>query len=345
MHSSASADPVPVVAAFTYGPWSLEQRHIQQILAVSPRVRATEASRLFARAVRGDTDAARALDPVLLDAEVLFTRFVPRDLLRRAPHLRWVHVGTAGVDIALKESNVLGSGVTVTCSIGMHAVPVSEFILGLVLALNKRVPAFWTEKDKRIWRRADREMPVVRGGTLGIVGYGQIGRATARLAKALRMRVVATRRSCAAPARDTDGVDLLLPSSRLRELLAESDYVVICAPLTPETERLIGEAELRFMKPTAYLVNIARGRVVDEAALVRALKEGRIAGAGLDVFEEEPLPADSPLWGLPNVIFSPHIAGGSERNPDRATDLFCRNLANYLSGQPLVNVVDPARGY
>ncbi|MDO8533003.1 MAG: D-2-hydroxyacid dehydrogenase [Dehalococcoidia bacterium] len=345
MRSSTSASPVSVVAAFTYGPWSLEARHVQQIQAISPWVRATEASQLFARAARGDTEAARALDPVLLDAEVLFTRFVPRDLLRRAPNLRWVHVGTAGVDIALKESHVLGSGVTVTCSIGMHAVPVSEFILSGVLALNKRVPAFWAEKEKRVWRRAEREMPVVQGATMGIVGYGQIGRATARLAKAFRMRVVATKRSCTAPMRDADGADLLLPPSHLRELLAESDYVVICAPLTPETERLIGEAELRAMKPTACLVNIARGRVVDEAALVRALREGRIAGAVLDVFEDEPLPADSPLWDMPNVIFSPHIAGGSERNPDRATDLFCRNLANYLSGQPLVNVVDPARGY
>ncbi|MBI4307787.1 MAG: D-2-hydroxyacid dehydrogenase [Chloroflexi bacterium] len=342
---SSSGLPVATVAAFTYGPWSLEERHIRQIATVSPRLQVVEASRLIAADARGDADASRDLDRILANAEVLFTRFLPRNVLGRAPRLRWAHLAAAGVDIMVQGSGLLASPVAVTCSRGIHAIPVSEFILSAVLMFAKNTPAFWAEKEKRLWRRTEREIPVVEGKTLGVVGFGEIGRATARLARTLRMRVVATRRSCATPREGVDGADLLLPPAQLHELLRQSDYVALCVPLTPETERLIGEAELRAMKPTAYLVNIARGRVVDEAALVAALKEKRIAGAALDVFETEPLPAGSALWSLPNVIFSPHAAGGSERYCDRATDAFCQNLARYLAGQPLANVVDPALRY
>ena len=136
-----------------------------------------------------------------------------------------------------------------------------------------------------------------------------------------------------------------LPPSELPYLLGESDYVIVAVPLTDESRRMIGETELRLMKPTAVLVNIARGAVIDEAALIRALKEGWIAGAALDVFEQEPLPAESEIWKLPNVLLTPHISGGTPRYMDRAVDLFCDNLRRYLAGQPLRNVVDPERGY
>jgi phosphoglycerate dehydrogenase-like enzyme len=179
---------------------------------------------------------------------------------------------------------------------------------------------------------------------VGIVGLGHIGREVARLAKAFGMRVLATRRS-ARKSRRAKYVDHLFSPDKLRDLLSESDYVVLTLALTPETRGIIGEAELRSMKPTAYLINVARGGLVDEAALVRALEEQRIAGAGLDVFTTEPLPQDSPLWGFENVIISPHIAGGMEDYVARATAVFCENLRRYLGGRRLINVVDKGKGY
>jgi len=179
---------------------------------------------------------------------------------------------------------------------------------------------------------------------VGIVGMGHIGEEVARLARAFGCRIVATRRSVTAPTSDQHA-DELLPPSGLPRLLETSDYVVLAVPLTPETRGMIGAAELGMMPPHAVLVNIARGGVVDEAALVDALREHRIAGAALDVFEREPLPAESPLWDLDNVIVSPHISGGTEIYNQRAVDIFADNLRRFLAGEPLHNVVDPARGY
>jgi phosphoglycerate dehydrogenase-like enzyme len=198
--------------------------------------------------------------------------------------------------------------------------------------------------------------PEVRGQTMGIVGYGSIGREVGRLARAFGMRVLATKRRAEErrgtgyelPALgDPEGTvpDQIFPPSRLREMLAQSDFVVLAVPLAPETEGLIGEGELRAMKPNAYLVNIARGPIVNEAALIRALQEGWIAGAGLDVFAQEPLPPDSPLWGMENVILSPHVAGFTIHYDERAADLFAENLRRYLAGEPLLNRVDRGRGY
>jgi phosphoglycerate dehydrogenase-like enzyme len=169
----------------------------------------------------------------------------------------------------------------------------------------------------------------------------------ARLALAFGMKVVATQSSVTSPQRISvpGGAVELLPANHLHALLSRSDFVVVSVPLVQETVKLIGEPELRAMKPTAFLVNISRGRVLDEAALTRALSERWIAGAGLDVFEKEPLPADSPLWDMENVILTPHIAGSHERYNERATALFCENLRRYLSGQPLLNVVDKVKGY
>jgi phosphoglycerate dehydrogenase-like enzyme len=184
----------------------------------------------------------------------------------------------------------------------------------------------------------------LRSKTLGIVGLGNIGREVARLAKAFGMRVVATRRSAKQVAQ-ARYVDVLLPREQLPQLLSDSDFVVISLPLTPETNEFIGEEELRTMKSTAYLINIARGNIVDEKALIRALDEKWIAGAGLDVFAREPLPTDSKLWGFANVILSPHVAGDMEDYKERATKLFCENLRRYMSGKKLLNVVSKRKGY
>jgi phosphoglycerate dehydrogenase-like enzyme len=174
---------------------------------------------------------------------------------------------------------------------------------------------------------------------------GAIGSRVAELAHALGMRVLAIRRSVAERGQGEAPVDELLPPADLSYLLSESDYVVLAVPLTPESTKMIGERELRAMKPSAVLINIARGSVIDEPVLVRALKERWIAGAALDVFEREPLPSDSELWALDNVLLTPHISGGTPRYMERAVDLFCDNLRRYLAGEPLRNVVDVARGY
>ena len=190
---------------------------------------------------------------------------------------------------------------------------------------------------------------------MGIVGYGSIGREVGRLGKAFGMRVLALRRSAGQAKEgyasehtgDRAGAipEQFYTPDQLHQMLSRCDYVVVALPLTHETKHLVGEAELRAMKASAYLVNIARGAIVDEQALVRALREGWIAGAGLDVFEREPLPDDSPLWAMDNVLISPHVAGFTPRYDERATALFVENLGRYLSGEPLLNLVDKTRGY
>jgi phosphoglycerate dehydrogenase-like enzyme len=234
------------------------------------------------------------------------------------------------------------SPVTLTNVSGIHAIPISEFVIGLMLMFVKQAPFCFQLKCEKKWERFTPE--ALNSKTVGIVGLGSIGREVARLAKAFGMRVMATRRS-ARQVGHARYVDIMLPPEQLNRLLAESDFVVLAVPFTPETSNLIGRKELRKMRPTACLINIARGGIVDEAALVRALEEHWIAGAGLDVFATEPLPADSRLWELPNVIFSPHIAGGLGDYAVRATEIFAENLKRYLAGKRLLNVVDKKRGY
>jgi len=204
-------------------------------------------------------------------------------------------------------------------------------------------------QDDHVWARSatwyhlgGRELA---GQTLGIIGLGNIGRRIAQIGRAFGMRVLGTRRSIHNSGEQEPEVDQSFLSEQLHELLRLSDYVVISVPLTRETEKLIGEAELRIMRSNTYLVNIARGRVIDEQALVRALREGWIAGAGLDVTEEEPLPSESPLYSMPNVILTPHISGNSVHYDARLAALFADNLKRYRSGQQLQNRYEPSRGY
>ena len=294
-----------------------------------------------------DAEAARrSLLSVLGEAEVLLSSpIVPPELPQMAPKLRWLQLTSAGVD-RLLESPILGSGITVTTASGIHAIPIGEYVLGAMLALAKGFPQAMAAQRERAWRPYLPEE--LHGMTVGIIGLGAIGREVARLARAFGMRVLACRRSCRQPQErppEAPEVDLLLPAADLPRLLAEADYVVLAVPLTPETRGLIGRDELAAMKEGARLVNVARGAVVDEEALVEALRSGHLAGAVLDVFQHEPLPADSELWDLPGVLLTPHVSGGTPRYMERAIELFCDNLRRYLSGQPLRNVVDPQRGY
>jgi phosphoglycerate dehydrogenase-like enzyme len=314
---------------------------LQQIASVSSKIKLTSVSSLFRAEQGGDLVAKEKLDVLLAEVEVVYGLRFLRNIVTRAPKLKWVQVMSAGVERFL-DSDMLGSSVIMTNVSGIHATPISEFVLEIMLMFAKQAPLCFQLKQEKQWGRF---VPLVlRSKTVGIVGLGNIGREVARLAKAFGMRVLATRRSARLVGR-ARYVDIMLPPTQLGRLLAESDFVVLALPLTHETTRLIGEEELRVMKPTAYLINIARGDVVDEEALIRALDEKWIAGAGLDVVTTEPLPADSRLWELSNVILSPHVSGGMEDYAMRATELFSDNLRRYLGGKKLLNVVDKKKGY
>ncbi len=285
----------------------------------------------------------------LKEAEIVCSLWLPDNWRKLAPHLRWIQCVGAGVD-GLRSTGVLDvdSGVIVTTAAGIHATTISEYVFCSMLMFNRSWPQMVHLQDRHTWplstnwyHAGGRELV---GQTLGIIGLGNIGRRVAQLAKAFGMHILATRFSAHHGEHDPD-VDQLYPNQQLHELLKRSDYVVISVPLTPQTEKLIGADELRAMQPHAYLVNVARGQVIDEAALVRALTEKWIAGAGLDVVEQEPLPADSPLYSLPNVILTPHIAGVTVHYDRRLAVLFADNLHRYRTGQPLRNRYDPERGY
>ena len=291
-----------------------------------------------------EEEATERLQPILAHAEVLLSNpIVPDNIVSRAPALKWLQLTSAGVD-RLLDAPVVRSHVTVTTASGIHAVPISEYVIGAMLAFAKGFPRAIRSQEYRAWRPYWPEE--LESKTVGVLGMGAIGARVIELSRALGMRVLAQRRSVSGRvAGDSSGADEVLGPDELSYILAESDYLVIAVPLTDETRGMIGEPHLRAMKPNAVIINIARGAVIDEPALVRALKEGWIKGAALDVFQQEPLSPESELWGLENVILTPHISGGTPRYMERAVDLFCDNLRLYLAGEPLRNAVDPSRGY
>jgi phosphoglycerate dehydrogenase-like enzyme len=282
------------------------------------------------------------------EADVLCSFRPPAESIELAPGLRWIALPSAGAEGVLEQGLVRMGGPVVTTASGIHAVPIGEFVLGLMLQWARRWPELWRLRQAHAWpdhagweALRGRELA---GATLGVIGLGAIGRQVARFGHALGMRVVAVRHSAHPGDHDADA-DILLGPDQLGQLLGEAEYVVIAAPSTPATYHMIGTDQLARMRPTGFLINIARGALVDEAALLAALRSGQIAGAGLDVFTEEPLPADSPLWQMPNVILSPHISGATNRYSQRFTDLFLENIRRWRAGEPLRNQVDPARGY
>lgn len=285
----------------------------------------------------------------LQEADVVCSYWIPDNWRELAPRLRWLQCSGAGID-GLMPTGILNkdSGVQVTTAAGIHATTISEYVFGSMLMFNRNWPEMVRLQERHVWPRSvnwynlsGRELGEQ---TLGIIGLGSIGRRIAQLGRAFGMNILATRRSATGAETDAD-VDRLYPMAQFHEVLRHSDYVVLAVPLTSETEKLIGEAELHMMRPNAYLINVARGRVIDEVALIRALREQWIAGAGLDVVEEEPLPTNSPLFTLPNVILTPHISGESVHYDERLTQLFADNLQRYRSGQPLRNLYEPERGY
>jgi phosphoglycerate dehydrogenase-like enzyme len=262
-------------------------------------------------------------------------------VLERAPAVRWVHARSAGLVHVLVPELLASPGV-LTNGRGAFSAALAEFAVAALLYFAKDLRRLVRGQEARAWDPFDMEM--LEGRTLGIVGYGDIGRATAARVRSLGMSVIALRRR---PEMSVDDplADEVLPPSRLLDLMARSDDVVVATPLTPDTRGLVDGRALRTMKPHAVLVNLGRGPVVDDAALVAALREGRIKGAALDVFDEEPLPPDHPLWGLPNVLLSPHCADHVPGWVEEAMRVFLDNLERFRRGEPLRNVVDKARGY
>jgi phosphoglycerate dehydrogenase-like enzyme len=340
---------------------------LSPILSARYRSRDLELIRAAAPGSRLVTISVEGLaDGPVDDAEVLLRGFLSADafdrLLARTPRLAWVHSATAGVERVLTPAS-RKRDLVITNARGVFSRPIAEYVLMMILAVSRRLPQLLELQRERTWQPL--EGAELGDVTVGIVGMGSIGRAVATLATAFGSRVIATRRrsevgAAAAPdgerARDGSGasgdssgdelvVDRILGPDGLPELLAESDFVVLAAPLTAATEGLIDGPALEAMKPGAWLINVARGRLVDERALLRALREGHIGGAVLDTFRDEPLPASSPFYDLDNVIVTPHTSWSSGRVLDRSVELFCENLRRYAAGQPLLNVVDPAAGY
>ena len=327
----------PLVVAVTF---RIDADAVDEIEAVDPRVRVVDVSGLFRRELPGEAERNELLRK-LGEAEIVFgpNRF-PAEYADAARALKWFQVINAGVDRMAKEG-LLDRGFVVTTAAGLAASGIAEYVVGVMVMLAKGLHTSVRDQAKHSWE--SRRTLELSGKTIGIVGLGEIGRETARRARAFGMRVVASRRNVSGVP-DAD-CDELIAHSDLPRLLAQSDYVVVAVPLTPETRHLIGAAELATMRPSAFLVNVARGEVIDQAALISALENGTIAGAGLDVFDPEPLPTDSPLWDMPNVIISPHISGSVEDYGHKATALFLANLRRYVAGEPLSHVVDPVLGY
>ena len=313
----------------------------------------TESQQLLKEAAATEAVVVTTADELFVhlpDAEIVCSYFIPPDWHTLAPKLRWVQFPGAGVD-SLATTGLLdaNSGVIVTTAAGIHAETISEYVFGSMLMFNWNWPQMVRLQNDHVWARSATWYHLggqeLAGQTLGIIGLGNIGRRIAQLGHAFGMRVLGTRRSIHNSEEQEPDVDQSFLPEQLHELLRLSDYVLISVPLTRETEKLIGEAELRIMRSNTYLVNIARGRVIDEQALIRALREGWIAGAGLDVTEEEPLPSESPLYSMPNVILTPHISGNSVHYDARLAALFADNLKRYRSGQQLQNRYEPSRGY
>jgi phosphoglycerate dehydrogenase-like enzyme len=318
----------------------IDESLLQRIRQVDPSVKVTDASVLGAAELRGEPGAREKMDALLAETEVLAGFFAPPGILKRAPGLKWVQMFSAGAD-SLVRSEIWQSQVTITGVSGIHATPISEYVLGTMLMFAKNTMLSLRNKENHQWLRFTPQL--LYGQTAGIIGLGHIGREVARLARAFGMRVLAVDEMRGTrPARN---VEKMLPVSQLKQLLADSDFVVSCVPLTPKTAKLIGEKELRAMKPTAYLINISRGGIIDEEALIRALENKWIAGAGLDVTAVEPLPPDSHLWDFANVIITPHISGAQEDYMGQATALFCENIRRYIKGKKLMNVISRKRGY
>jgi len=306
--------------------------------------------------VHPSTAGEEAPAEIWAEAEVIYTfRELPQEDL--APKLRWIQFHAAGVDRHIEHPLLSRENLQITTLSGGNAPQVAEHALALMLALGHNLPAILADQSRNKWSasRSERFQPgELINSTVGIVGFGSVGRHLARLLKSFNVKVLASKRDLSQlefrgypqeSETDENLAHRLYPGKALRTLFKDCDFVVITLPLTEETRGIIGAKQLNALKPTAYLVDVSRGGILDHEALIEALNDEKLAGAALDVFPQEPLPADSPLWALPNVIVSPHVAGFSPHYQKRAMALFIENMERYLADEELLNKVDLSRGY
>ncbi|WP_460451101.1 D-2-hydroxyacid dehydrogenase [Alsobacter sp. SYSU BS001988] len=332
----------------------LEDEHVARIRAFAPdRVRVLHEPDLLAppRYVADHVGHPRELAPeqkerwaqLLREADVMFDfdRAGAADLPATAPRLRWVQATSSGIGEFLQRTGLDRSSIAFTTAAGVHARPLAEFTLLGLLYFFRDLPHLQACKAARRWERYTVEG--LDGKRVLVVGLGAVGREAARQCASFGMEVWASRRSEGGDL--PEGVSRWVRQDDLRAALPQVDALVLACPLTPQTRLLIGAAEIEALKPGAVLVNIARGGVVDEPALIRALASGHVRGAALDVFATEPLPDDSPMWDLPNVIVSPHSASTVAAENRRIVDIFLENLQRFLDGRPMVNAFDRSRGY
>ncbi|HSB67334.1 MAG TPA: D-2-hydroxyacid dehydrogenase [Anaerolineales bacterium] len=337
-------EPIEVIITLSF-----TDELIKQISEISPRL---AIEKIVARKVEDISDEAWTR------VEVLYTnRILPKP--EQAPKLRWIQFHWAGVDHALDEPILHRAGMNVTNMSGASAAQIAEHAVMMMLALGHHMPDAFAHQKRSEWPSGRWELfspQELRGSTVGIIGYGSIGRQIARLLQTFGATVLATKRDILHPEDSGyvmegigdpggDLVNRLYPPQALQSMLKECDFVVIALPRTKSTRGILGANELAALKPNAYLVDISRGEIIDHSALIPMLREHKIAGAALDVFPIEPLPADSPLWNLPNVIITPHIAGFSPHYDERAAALFMQNLQRYLEELPLYNRLDLSLEY
>jgi D-2-hydroxyacid dehydrogenase (NADP+) len=303
---------------------ALEDNHIKKIKAISDDI-----------TVLVEEDVVK----VIPDVDILIAGKFDREILEKAKKLKWVHALAAGVDRFLFPE-FIQSDILLTNSSGVHPIPISEHVLGMMLMFSRALNLSYKNQMHNTWERL--QPTELRGKTVGIVGFGSIGEQVGAVCKCLGTKVIALKNNINY---ETESADVILPPKDLETLLTQSDFVVLTLPLTEKTRHLISKPQLRLMNPSAYLINVSRGEIVSEPDLIEALTNHWIRGAGLDVFEEEPLPQDSPLWEMDSVIITPHYAGSTPYYFDRALDIFCENLRRFLSGAPLMNVIDKKRGY
>ena len=262
-------------------------------------------------------------------------------LLEAAPRVRWIHASMAGIEPLLTPL-VMQRDITITNGAGTYDEPIAEWVMLAMLSIAKQLPDFIAAKQEHIWRDWSRLMlGELTNKTLLILGAGNIGSEIARRAAAFNMHVWGSRRS----RKPVEHIERMFGEDDWRQALPQADFVIIALPSTPQTRGIFGAEELAAMKPGAWIINIARGTIIDEQALIQALQNGKIGGAWLDTTSVEPLPGDSPLWSLPNVMITPHITWWTEYTNQRVTDLFLENLRCFQNGEPLLNVVDKKAGY
>ncbi len=300
------------------------------------------------RRIAPDAEIVRELDPakareLFREADILCGFQLPGPL-EEARNLKWIQLISAGAEHVLK-SGVQNTDLLITTVSGIHGFAMAEYTIWAMVTLARRMSLVQEEMKERKWRPSRLRTyygEELHGSTVGVLGLGGVGRQIASTLRCLGMRVLGLTRSGVGP----EGLaEKVYSPQGLLEMLGECDWVVVALPLTAETRRLVGEQELRAMKPTARLINVGRGELVDEEAVARALREGWIGGAALDVFCKEPLPANSELWDLPNLVLTPHMSGNTLPYMDRAAEVFRENLRRYLAGEPMMNVLDKTKGY